>query len=237
MLVTVSACGNTTIDLSDPNRGLVAYWALDEVQPGDTVIDSSGHGNVGTPSSSTPSPSVDVPRDPTTDRASLAFNGVDQLVEFGNPSEMDLSGIVSIAAWINPSAVDGRRSMVSHGYRWSPSQEVSLRMLDGFYQIVSWDGVNHQAQVAIPPSDVGTWVHLCGVYDGTTYLLYRNGQLAAAQTDAVGAIAVDAPWAIGARPSSVPPDANRFYSGLLDEVRIYNRALSFDEVLALSQHR
>jgi hypothetical protein len=110
-------------------------------------------------------------------------------------------------------------------------------MGDGFYQVASWDGVNHEAQAAIPPGDVGTWVHLCGVYDGTTYLLYRNGELVASQIDAVGAIAVDAPWAIGARPSSVPPDANRFYGGLLDEVRIYNRALSPDEVLALSRRR
>ena len=236
-MLMLLGCGNSTIDLSDPDRGLVARWALDENQPGATVVDSSGHGHAGTPSASAPTPSADVPSDPAQDRRSLTFNGLDQLVEFGNPPGLQLTGEITIAAWINPAALDGKRSIVTHGYRWSPSQEVSLRMLDGFYQIASWDGVNHWAELAIPATDVGTWVHLCGVYDGNAFIIYRNGELGAASTDTIGAIAVDAPWAIGARASSVPPDAARFYLGLLDEVRIYDRALSAAEVRVLAHAR
>src|SRR5262249_36568708 len=135
------------------------------------------------------------------------------------------------------AALDGIRNIVAHGYRWAPDEEVSLRISSGAYQFTSWNGVNHWAAGPAPPADAGAWVHLCGVYDGVNFSLYRNGALLAQQADAMGAIAGDAPWAMGGRASSEPPDANRFFSGLIDDVRVYSRALSPSEIQALAGAR
>ena len=114
-----------------------------------------------------------------------------------------------------------------------PNFEVSLRISSGNYQFTYWDTIDHEAVAAIPASDVGAWVHLCGVFDGSGYSLYRNGALAASIADAtVPPSNVDAPWAIGARAPQ-PDGLDRLMQGSIDDVRIYGRALGAGEVEAL----
>jgi hypothetical protein len=79
---------------------------------------------------------------------------------------------------------------------------------------------------------VDNWHHLAGVYDGESYRLYRDGELIVVHPDTFVPARVDAPWAIGGRAATMPPEG-RYFSGLIDEVRIYERALSDDEVRAL----
>src|SRR5205823_7816810 len=71
----------------------------------------------------------------------------------------------------------------------------------------------------------GTWQHVAGTYDGTTARIYVNGQLAASVPFS-GNIGDSSTWRIGAYGSSV----FGAFGGTLDEVRIYNRALSAGEV-------
>ena len=54
-----------------------------------------------------------------------------------------------------------------------------LRINGGDYQVVAWNGTNYEASAAVPASDLNTWVQLVGVYDGTDWLLYRDGALVA----------------------------------------------------------
>ena len=56
-------------------------------------------------------------------------------------------------------------------------------------------------------------------------MLYRNGVHVASKNNATGAIAVDENWAIGARGTGT----QRFFTGTIDDVRIYDRALSAQE--------
>lgn len=131
------------------------------------------------------------------DFTALIFNGQNQYVKLGNPAALNFSGQITIAAWIKPTATDGIRNIVAHGYNPTPAGEVFLRIVDGQYQIGSWDGTSYFAAAAIPASDLGSWVHLAGVYDGTVWKLYRNGVLLSTQ-----AILID-------RPAVPHTDANR----------------------------
>jgi hypothetical protein len=73
----------------------------------------------------------------------------------------------------------------------------------------------------LAPLPLNTWTHLAGTYDGTTMLFYVNGiQVnSVAQT---GAIATStSPLFIGGDSIS-----GQYWTGLIDEVRVYNRALS-----------
>ena len=93
--------------------------------------------------------------------------------------ELDITGAVSIEAWVRPGSTQGYGNIVVHGFTMQPNGEVFLRIANGQYQIGSWDGTDHFAASAVPAGDVGTWVHLAGVYDGTAWHLYRNGLLLA----------------------------------------------------------
>jgi hypothetical protein len=195
---------------------------LDEPEGATTFRDSSIYQNDGTCSGGS-CPRAGVPGKANT---ALRFDGVDDYINLGNPASMNIDGQVSIEAWVNFQAADGIRNVVAHGYTRSPDAEVSLRVQDGRYEVGSWDGTSHKAWYNIPAKDLGRWVHLAGTYDGTAWRLFRNGVEVASTAEATGAVSVNGNWAIGARGTGT----ERFYQGLLDEVAIYNQALSPQEI-------
>ena len=76
------------------------------------------------------------------------------------------------------------------------------------------------------PTD-GTWIHAAATYDGTTIRIYFNGVLENSKTAAltIGTNSTDL---------SLGGIASRYYSGQIDDVRIYNRALSESEIQDLA---
>lgn len=260
LAAALPACGETTIAITDPVRtdvdagpppidlelGLRAYLPLDEAEAGAVALDASGNGHHGTPSVSPPTPSPSVPPTRTANPYCLEFSGTEQYLDLGSPPGLDLAGNVTLCAWARVRATTDFRNIVAHGWHHEPDQELALRVQDNIelivqpaplYGFVAWDGVDHAAVVVIPEGDVDSWHHLCGAYDGERYLLYRDGELVAEQVDVVAPMRVEEAWAIGARgmPSGTTPDAfdPRYFDGLIDEVRIYDRALSAGEVRAL----
>jgi hypothetical protein len=119
------------------------------------------------------------------------------------------------------------------------SNQVFLR-LEGngaTYSVGSSDGTTFHGATAPVPAGVlggGQWVYMAGTYDGSHWNLYTNGVLAKSVADATGAVPVNAEWAIGSTGDGWPEvdDANtaegplEFFSGSIDEVAIYNAALS-----------
>src|SRR6185503_7505670 len=81
----------------------------------------------------------------------------------------------------------------------------------------------------MPEGDIGNWVHLAATFNGSTWTLYRNGQAIGSKAGLVS-VQVNTNWAIGARGGG----GASFFSGAIDEVRMYNRALSESEINALS---
>jgi hypothetical protein len=231
--------GGPTSTLSD---GLIGYWKLDEATADVPVLDASGHGHDGTAVNG-PAPSPLVAPLKIRNSASRVFNGVDQYVDLGNPAELGFTGAITLAAWVNITALaDNCQTVISHGYRINPDGEVALRGGAGIcgqkdappsWAVGAWDGADHFAQAAVLPDEFGTWTHLVGTYDGQAWRLYRNGAEIARHSDAVGPFAIDASWSIGGRAPSDPPTELRLLDGRIDDVRIYNRALSPAEVLDL----
>jgi hypothetical protein len=235
VLVSGGACSNTTtINVFNPDLGLLAHWAFDEGEPGSVAIDSSGFGHHGKPSANPPTPIANTPPVHFQDRYSLSFNGQDQWIEIGNPPLLNVGGPISVAAWLRPSDLQPRGNIVAHGFRFGPSYDFALRIDVGFYVFTTWDSVNHQATATAPPSDVGAWVHLCGVFDGATYALYRNGVQVATTADTTAPQPnVEAIWAIGGRAAQPTGGVENLIKADIDDVRIYGRALSAADVEAL----
>ncbi|MFN8471119.1 MAG: LamG-like jellyroll fold domain-containing protein [Anaerolineae bacterium] len=158
------------------------------------------------------------------------FDGATDTVGIAN---FPIVGQITLAAWIRPEATDGVRNVIAHGYTFGPNGEVYLRIANGKYQVGSWDGADHFAQADVQVNDVGQWVHLAGVYDGFNWRLYRNGVQVATTSDSVGAVPVNADWAIGSRAGG----AERFFKGSIDEAALFDRGLSAAEVQALMDGR
>jgi Concanavalin A-like lectin/glucanases superfamily len=216
----------------DVVTGLVLHLAFNESEAGAITLDGSGGGHNGTPSPSPPSPSPATPPVGFDNPRSLEFTGDAQFVDLGNPTTLNISGELTVCAWIRPRSLSGYHNIVAHGFRWDPDEEVVLRILDGYYEFLSWDGEWHRTRAPIGAGDVDNWHYLCGVYEDQTYRLYRDAVLIAETVDVLAPMTVDAPWAIGGR-STVSPDEPRGFAGLIDEVRVYERALSVDALRVL----
>jgi hypothetical protein len=223
--------------------GLVGYWKLDETGADEPVVDSSGQGNTGTPIDQ-PLPSGAGAPVRIANAGSRSFDGGSQLVDLGNPAALNFAGDVTLAAWVYLTAMPANCAVVlAHGYRHNPNAELALRASGDVpcevdngparWSAGIWDdGGNHMAETPLLASDINVWIHIAGTFDGNAWHLYKNGSEMSVLVHDVGAFPFDAPWGIGGRSTVSPPDP-RSWPGRLDEVRIYNRALSPSEILAL----
>ena len=74
---------------------------------------------------------------------------------------------------------------------------------------------------------VGWWYHLAGVYNGTDMIIYINGESNASVPQWGNIESSTAPVLVGRRRIG----DDRFFEGVIDEVKIYNRSLSAAEVM------
>jgi hypothetical protein len=84
------------------------------------------------------------------------------------------------------------------------------------------------------PFPIGKWVHLAVVRNGNTASIYLNGQLDASWTATSGSIANNDPFVIGHVLDGLGTQFNQGFNGLIDEVSVYDRALSPQEIQAIA---
>jgi len=224
------------------HEGLVGYWKLDEgadntCSGGEDACDTSGNGNHGT-----------IANGDSDEWSANPVNGTN----FTNPYAMDLDGggdhvTISDSPSLNYAAMNGltislwARPDVSTS---TPGDEMDLfTQYDGSGNRAVYFHVDHPSdkwQFCLDNCDgaavidtttisVGTWVHLVGTWiAGTEAKLYKNGLLVATDSS-VDTVLDDSSGdhIIGARALS---GGSEFFNGLIDDVRIYDRALSLDEI-------
>jgi Concanavalin A-like lectin/glucanases superfamily len=208
-------------------NSFIGWWKLNETD-GNTAYDSAG-GHNGT--------LVNGPVWTTGEiDGALSFDGVDDYVEIPD-ANLNLTSQVTISAWINSKSRTARQAIVG---QWnsadSPAKQSVLLDARGdvdqrFCLSLSGNGTDatkytvYSKQRFLP----GTWYHVVGTYDGSMMKIYVNGQIENS-TPAAGNIFVsNTEWIIGAINSGT----DAFFAGIIDDVRIYNRTLSADEVTQL----
>ena len=123
-----------------------------------------------------------------------------------------------------PGSFGGYRGILEHGYYGG--REVFLRVASGKYQVGIYQSkTNSMAEAAVDPADIGTWVHLVGTYDGSSWNLYKNGELIASSPSTVGVLPVNCDWLIGGSQAT-----NRCFKGEIRDAGIWNVAMTPDEV-------
>ena len=132
----------------------------------------------------------------------------------------------SVAAWVklnvNPSS--GQQYIVS---MWDAptSSGISFGMNAGQLQAWAW-GPRTLVSTSTPPS-LGVWHHVAYTYDGTTHKLYIDGALVCTSTAAPNAHAVT-------RAQLGAYNSGGSFNGGLDDIRIYNAALTATQVANLA---
>ncbi len=192
--------------------GLAGQWMF----TGD-VLDGSGIGNHGT----------DINTVLGADRFTSAgaardFNGTDAYVNVGNGVSLDLTHEFTLSVWVNPRDFNGGRILSKRaggdGYEldvWA--DEVRFALNGSVYGLVN---------VA---SRLNTWFHIAATFDQSRAKVYINGTL---QSDWSAAFTVGSntnDLVIG-ELSNLNAD---YFDGLIDDIRVYNRALTQAEILPL----
>lgn len=212
-VVTISPDAPSTL-------GLVGYWALNE-SSGTLAADTSGFSNNGLIANATHTPGQF--------GNGLGFNGVNAFVSIPSANSLNIVGPITMAAWVRPQFGVGIQDILSHGMQGTAPGDISIRINNGRYEVGGYD-VLPKASAPVPVGDYGNFVHIAGVFNGSAWVIYRNGVALNTSANSIGAVQVNADWAIGARSGGV----TRFFNGDIDEVRLYNRSLSATEVLALT---
>lgn len=204
----------------EPN--LVAHWKFDEGSGG-TAYDSAGD-NDGTVNGATwTSGKIN---------GALDFDGVDDYVRINDSPELSPPKI-TLTAWINPDDVSHNFQIICKWTRHDPEylfdnkiNNDALRFGsrfegDTFYDLHSNDAV----------LTVGTWQHVAVTWDGSTAVFYVNGVNAGEDNSCSGDLPdSDNDVYIG---YGVGISGPRPFDGSIDDVRIYDRALTSGEILQL----
>ncbi len=203
-----------------PILGLVGHWMFDEPS-GTAALDAMG------PNSGT---LINGPaRVAGKLGPALRFDGIDDYVNVPDSGALDLSNRMTISLWFKPSQLlnsfSGRKDL--------------LKKLNAYWLILNYPGSDGKLSFVFNSGSPivksatsswisNTWYHAAATYDGAQMKLYINGVLEGNVGTAVPAVANAAALQIGGNS-----DHSTYYPGCIDDVRLYNVAMSASEISGL----
>jgi type II secretory pathway pseudopilin PulG len=206
--------GNTNM------TGNVLLFHMNETSGG--VVDSSGTGNNGAVSGGV------IYNQTGKFNNALQFNGTNGYISVPNSPTLNPTSAITVSAWvkwnITPTSGNGWATIVNKNsdsqYRL---QHNSNNTRFEFAIVTSGVGGVGRYITSTTVPQIGRWYYLVGTYDGTTVRLYVNG----VQESTVG---LTGTINTSTAPLYISNHPGRFFNGLIDEVSIYNRALSASEI-------
>lgn len=201
---------------------ILAYWNLnDDGSGGVSLVDSTGNGNTLTNNNGVSLGTGIINGDGVFD-----WN-VPQWLQTTNGGPSSPISTFSVSQWVNfYDLVRGGVDERIFAQRDGNNNEFILSQNDGVFRIYCVGTIIYGSTSL----STNTWYHVCATYDGNTLSLYVNGNLDAS-TSKSGLFMPSADWWLGAE--SLAGGNPNSLNGQLDEVGIWNRALSSDEITKL----
>jgi hypothetical protein len=225
---TVNAAGCPIGACFPPPASMISWW------PGDGDANDIQDGNNGTLQGGATF---------STGVVGQAFNfdGSTGHVFIGNPANLKLTNAITIDAWVNPNSLPPLNELDAIVTKWA--QDFSGTQFSDSYGLwlINDNGTIRLFSAILQSADephvqggviaLNTFTHVAMTFDGTTgqYLLYVNGQEVASRLFPGNIVATDRNVLIGREDSTSP----RPFSGLIDEVEVFDRALSPAEINAI----
>jgi hypothetical protein len=217
---TTSASVSVTVsNAPPPPAGLIAAYGFEE-GVGTSIADATGKSHTGTLSGATWSAAG-------KNGKALSFDGINDWVTIADAHDLDLTNRMTLEAWVRAASLSGWNTVVM--------KEAAGKLVYALYAndnaprpavTMAIAGIDRSATgaSAVP---LNAWTHLAATYDGTTLRLYVNGVEALSRAQTGNMTASTNPLRIGGNGVW-----NEYFNGLVDDVRIYDRALTAAEIQA-----
>jgi len=201
------------------SRGLVGYWSFDEGK-GNIAYDASGNGNTGA--------LVNGPKWVNgKGSGALQFDGKDDYVDLGSGGSMKPVTDITIEIWVNPAAkqniyADIFGNHLGGGYVIQQNGANLNQYYFTYYNGASYQGTGISTQLV-----ANKWNHFVVQKTGNLIKHYLNGKMVAS-----GSVSGDISYAADQHMwvGNGYTGFSRVFSGVIDEARVYNRALSEAEI-------
>jgi hypothetical protein len=239
LVLATRVSGGNGAELCTPNppailsaaNGLVLHYTFD-TNNGTVVYDQSGYGNNATVNSATWVTNG-------LSGGAYQFDGINDFLLAADSPSLRVQQM-TVAAWVKPASpltFSGERRIIlskemsgaAGGYiieydRPATTNQLGFSIMSGGQPASGYHGI-----FAPVSSSTDQWCHVAGSFDGTNRVVYVNGE---------AMCTIAAPLTIyhntqGLYVGSQAPGAGGFWIGLIDDVRVYNRALSSDEMRQL----
>jgi prepilin-type N-terminal cleavage/methylation domain-containing protein len=160
------------------------------------------------------------------DGHALSFDGVDDYVDAGNGASLDITDAITVEGWVKNDVLTGKNRIIlwkwaSYDFYITSAGVVTGQIYDGGYYTVT-----SAAQLSL-----NNWYHIVFIFDENltsgNLKIYINGVLDGTPVDFTGAADISA-YNVQIGGSTSVGDA--YFSGLIDDVRIYSEALPETEI-------
>jgi len=207
--------------ISSLQKGLVGHWTMaQDSLKGSLLADKTPYENDGTIYGATF----------TTDRkgkanSAMSFDGTNDYIDCGNDDSLNITDEITISAWAKYETISGwdiifERIKSTHIYN------LFMYDYDGYVRIASNFGLTKTGNTQLYPNK---WYHLTVTVDSNNFQkLYVNGVLDGTYSSITISDTSGVNAYIGARLG-----LEAYFNGSIDDVRIYNRALSAEEIKLL----
>jgi hypothetical protein len=156
----------------------------------------------------------------------LEFDGTDDYVDCGNSADLNPASAITVEAWVMMDDKTSFQQIVHRGSSFAADINQGPYTMGIYNNRIYWDIADGTTRssfaLSISSLSTGAWYHFAGIFDGTNQDFYING-VKYPHTSTVSSMRTDTnPVLIGGSTFN--------FNGLIDQVRIYNRALSQDEI-------
>jgi hypothetical protein len=212
-----------------PTNGLVGWWPFNG-----NAIDESINTNDGTVNGATL----------TTDRfgsanSAYSFNGTSDFISVPDNNSLDFTNTLSFSIWVKipdyshptvgdleRTALGKQRSNNGGGFNFIPVGNYNdAKYSFGLQNLSTSAGASSTDSIPL-----SSWTHIIGVYDGVSVKLYKNGLLKCSANATLSLINSIQPLFIGKELNT----SGRFFKGEIDDVALWNRALTQQEITGLN---
>ncbi len=208
----------STIGKAVDTEGLVLYFNFDE-GAGSTVRDLSGKGNDGAINGASWVKDGKI-------GSALSFESGDY-VEVPHSASLSITDAITIMAWTYmATGSSGEMAIVSKG-TWA-ANDLPYELTETPGGVIYWQFYNDAGRDTCSPNSppVDEWHHIAGTYDGQIFKAYIDGEFGEEWQYAGTMPENTASVTIGKRSKA----ADCYFTGMIDEVIIFSRALSVEEV-------